>query len=65
MAENQRNRPVEAPLDELLADCIMRPVLRSAGYDRDRFYDLLVETAQRVKQALKREGCFGVELFAL
>ena len=34
----------EASLEELLADDIMRPVLQSAGYDRERFRDLIVET---------------------
>ena len=30
----------EPSLDELLADEMMQPVLRSAGYDRERFHDL-------------------------
>ena len=43
----------EASLDELLADDIMRPVLQSAGYDREQFHDLMVETGERVR--LSRE----------
>jgi len=46
----------EASLDELLADDMMQPVLQSAGYDRERFHDLMVETGERVR--LSREG-FG------
>ena len=44
----------EPSLDELLADDIMQPVLQSAGYDRDRFHDLMVETGERVR--LSRES---------
>jgi hypothetical protein len=44
----------ELSLDELLADDIMQPVLESAGYDRDRFHDLIVETGKRVR--LSREA---------
>jgi hypothetical protein len=46
----------EPSLDDLLADEIMQPVLESAGYDRERFHDLMVETGERVR--LAREG-FG------
>lgn len=45
----------EPSLDELLDDDIMRPVLESAGYDRERFHDLMVETGERVR--LSREAC--------
>jgi hypothetical protein len=44
----------EPSLDELLNDEMMQPVLRSAGLDRDRFHDLLVETGERVR--LSREA---------
>jgi hypothetical protein len=44
----------EPSLDELLADDIMQPVLESAGYDRERFHDLMVETGERFR--LSREG---------
>ncbi len=43
----------EPSLDELLDDEIMQPVLQSAGLDRERFHDLLVETRERVR--LSRE----------
>lgn len=32
-----------ATLDELLADDVMEPVLRTAGYERDEFRDMLTE----------------------
>jgi hypothetical protein len=44
----------EASLEELLADDIMQPVLQSAGYDRERFHDLMVETGERFR--LSREA---------
>ena len=39
----------EPSLDELLADDMMQPVLQSAGYDRERFHDLMIETGARVR----------------
>jgi len=44
----------EPSLDELLDDEMMTPVLESAGYDRERFHDLMVETGERVR--LSRRG---------
>jgi hypothetical protein len=44
----------EPSLAELLADDIMQPVLESAGYDRERFHDLMIEAGERVR--LSREG---------
>ncbi|HEU0218088.1 MAG TPA: hypothetical protein VFQ90_15625 [Stellaceae bacterium] len=44
----------EPSLDELLADEIMQPVLQSAGYDRERFHDLMIETGERIR--LSRES---------
>ena len=44
----------EPSLDELLDDEMMQPVLESAGLDRERFHDLLVETGERVR--LSREN---------
>ena len=34
-----------ATLDELLADDVMEPVLRTADYERDEFRDMLTEVA--------------------
>lgn len=38
----------EPSLEELLEDDVMTPVLRSAGFDPQRFRDMIVETARRV-----------------
>ncbi len=35
-------------LDDLLADEVMQPVLRSAGLDRDELREMMVETARRI-----------------
>ena len=40
----------EATLDELIDDEVMAPVLRSAGLDPQRFRDLIVETARRIRR---------------
>jgi hypothetical protein len=46
----------EPSLDELLADDMMQPVLESAGYDRERFHDLMVETRERIRLSRETEG---------
>jgi hypothetical protein len=38
----------EPSLEELLDDDVMTPVLRSAGFDPQRFRAMIVETARRV-----------------
>ena len=38
----------EPSLDDLLADEMMEPVLRSAGLDTQGFRDMMVETARRL-----------------
>jgi hypothetical protein len=35
-----------ATLDELLADDVMEPVLRAAGYERDEFREMLTDMAE-------------------
>ncbi|MBV8494291.1 MAG: hypothetical protein JO162_12545 [Alphaproteobacteria bacterium] len=40
----------EPGLDDLLADDVMAPVLRSAGYDAQGFRDLMAETARRLDE---------------
>jgi hypothetical protein len=47
----------EPSLDELLADDIMQPVLQSAGYDRERFHDLMIETGERVRLSREADEC--------
>ena len=36
-------------LDDLLADEVMQPVLRSAGIDRHELREMMVETARRIE----------------
>ena len=36
-------------LDDLLADEMMQPVLRSAGLDRDELREMMAETARRLE----------------
>ena len=38
----------EPSLEELLADDVMAPVLRSAGFDAQGLRDMMVETARRI-----------------
>ena len=38
----------EASLEDLLADEVMAPVLRSAGFDTQGIRDMMVETARRI-----------------
>jgi hypothetical protein len=40
----------EPSLEDLLADDIMAPVLRSAGVDRQSMREMMVETARRVEE---------------
>jgi len=46
----------EPSLDDLLADEMMTPVLRSAGLDPQRFHDMIVETARRVHTSREAEA---------
>ena len=45
-----------ATLDELLADDVMEPVLRTAGYGRDEFRNMLTEMAWTWSRL---DGCNG------
>jgi hypothetical protein len=40
----------EPSLEDLLADEIMAPVLKSAGVDREGVREMMVETARRVEE---------------
>ncbi len=44
----------EPSLDELLADEMMTPVLRSAGFDPQALRDMLAETARRIEDRERR-----------
>jgi len=45
-----------ATLDELLADDVMETVLRTAGYERDEFRDMLTEMAATRSRL---NGCYS------
>jgi hypothetical protein len=45
----------ELSLDDLLDDDMMQPVLQSAGLDRERFHDLMIETGERVRLSRETE----------
>jgi len=45
----------EPSLDELLADDLMTPVLRSAGLDAQGVRDMMAETARRVDRRAVRD----------
>ena len=45
----------EPSLDELLADNVMTPVLRSAGLDAQGFRDMMAETARRIDHRTLRD----------
>ena len=42
----------EPSLEELLADDVMAPVLRSAGFDTQGFRDMMAETARRIDRGI-------------
>jgi len=46
----------EPSLEELLADDVMAPVLRSAGFDAQGFRDMMAETARRIDSGTTRDG---------
>jgi hypothetical protein len=45
----------EPSLDDLLADEVMTPVLRSAGFDPQGFRDMMAEAARRLDRHAVRE----------
>lgn len=45
----------EPSLDDLLADEVMTPVLRSAGFDPQGFRDMMAEAARRLYRHAVRE----------
>ena len=46
----------EPSLEELLADDVMTPVLRSAGFDTQGFRDMMVETARRIDRGIVHDS---------
>ncbi len=43
-------------LDDLLADEVMQPVLRSAGLDRHELREMMVETARRIEDRDRQDS---------
>ena len=46
----------EPSLEDLLADEVMAPVLRSAGFDAQGFRDMMAETARRIDHRTLRDS---------
>jgi hypothetical protein len=46
----------EPSLEDLLADEVMAPVLRSAGFDTQGIRDMMVETARRIDHRAARDN---------
>jgi len=46
----------EPSLEDLLADEVMAPVLRSAGFDTQGFRDMMAETARRIDHRAARDN---------
>ena len=46
----------EPSLEDLLADEVMEPVLRSAGLEPQELRDMMVETARRIEDRERRSG---------
>ena len=44
----------EPSLEDLLADEVMTPVLRSAGLEAQEFREMMVETARRIEKRDRR-----------
>ena len=44
----------EPSLEDLLADEVMTPVLRSAGLELQEFREMMVETARRIEDRARR-----------
>jgi hypothetical protein len=54
----------EPSLEDLLADEVMEPVLRSAGLELQELREMMMETARRIEDRLRRsdtEGDAGAE----
>lgn len=45
-----------ASLDDLLADDVMEPVLRSAGLDQRGLREMMIETARRIEHREQHEA---------
>ena len=49
----------EPSLEDLLADEVMEPVLRSAGLEPQEFRQMMIETARRIEDRDRRSDAGG------
>jgi hypothetical protein len=49
----------EPSLEDLLADEVMEPVLRSAGLEPQEFRQMMIETARRIEDRDRRSDATG------
>jgi hypothetical protein len=49
----------EPSLEDLLADEVMEPVLRSAGLEPQEFRQMMIETARRIEDRDRRNDADG------
>ena len=49
----------EPSLEDLLADEVMEPVLRSAGLEPQEFRQMMIETARRIEDRERRSDAGG------
>ena len=49
----------ELSLEDLLADEVMEPVLRSAGLEPQEFRQMMIETARRIEDRDRRSDAQG------
>ena len=54
MAEHIECSRYEPSLDDLLADEVMEPVLRSAGLELQELREMMLETARRIEDRERR-----------
>ena len=56
MDERSECRRYEPSLEDLLADEVMEPVLRSAGLELQELREMMMETARRIENRDRRSG---------
>jgi len=56
MDERSECRRYEPSLEDLLADEVMQPVLRSAGLELKELREMMVETARRIEHRERQSG---------
>jgi hypothetical protein len=59
MDERSECRRYEPSLEDLLADEVMQPVLRSAGLELQELREMMVETARRIEHRERQSDTEG------